>query len=274
MTYKKSYFTQIASNLKKVSQALSPFGICLFNHDITFGEGRIALLTDNEEFFRFYYKKEFPIICSNKTGRTLATGIYLKNNLITRYLDCQILLPAVYSTFHFHNSLHIVEREEDCQHLFSFYSNLDDDSFLYYILNYLAKIQGVLNHYKLLAKEMIIEAKKPKYQLSLPYSQASSQAIFKLAHNSQCTTSFSDTHFIRLTEQSSGKKIVLSARQSQCLKLIAQGATVKETAKTLGLSDRTVEHYMANIREAVNCRNVKELISIYLQQYTDSKFLN
>ena len=56
MINKRFFGLRTASHLKKMAQYLSSFGICLFNHDITFGEGRVALLTDNEAFFKFYYK--------------------------------------------------------------------------------------------------------------------------------------------------------------------------------------------------------------------------
>lgn len=51
----------------------------------------------------------------------------------------------------------------------------------------------------------------------------------------------------------------LSKRERQCLKLLLQGKTAKETAASLTLSPRTVEYYFDNLKDKLECWNRSEL---------------
>ncbi|MDP1573792.1 MAG: helix-turn-helix transcriptional regulator [Coxiellaceae bacterium] len=55
----------------------------------------------------------------------------------------------------------------------------------------------------------------------------------------------------------------LSKQQMNCLHLLSMGFSAKEIANQLNLSRRTVESYLAYVRQIYDCRNSKELISIY-----------
>jgi DNA-binding CsgD family transcriptional regulator len=52
----------------------------------------------------------------------------------------------------------------------------------------------------------------------------------------------------------------LSARQLQCSKLLLSGKTASQIGLKLGLSKRTVEYYLDNVKAKLNCGNKVELI--------------
>jgi DNA-binding CsgD family transcriptional regulator/predicted ester cyclase len=54
----------------------------------------------------------------------------------------------------------------------------------------------------------------------------------------------------------------LSERERDCLKLLIQGKTAKDTAAILFVSPRTVEYYFENIKDKLNSLTKKELFSI------------
>lgn len=54
---------------------------------------------------------------------------------------------------------------------------------------------------------------------------------------------------------------VLSRRERECLELLLQGKTAKETAATLKLSHRTVESYFENMKKKLKCTNKGQLFS-------------
>ncbi len=54
----------------------------------------------------------------------------------------------------------------------------------------------------------------------------------------------------------------LTARQTEVLRLIGQGQTDKQAARTLGLSPRTVEMHVARAIDALQCRNRAEAVRI------------
>jgi DNA-binding CsgD family transcriptional regulator len=54
--------------------------------------------------------------------------------------------------------------------------------------------------------------------------------------------------------------IYLTYREAQCMLLFIRGKTVAKVAEQLSLSPRTVEYYLNNIKDKVNCRTKSELI--------------
>jgi DNA-binding CsgD family transcriptional regulator len=62
------------------------------------------------------------------------------------------------------------------------------------------------------------------------------------------------------------KTLSISKRQMECIKIVAKGLTSKEGAKEMGISQRTYEEYLMDVRRKFNCSNQKELISkLYLE---------
>jgi len=58
----------------------------------------------------------------------------------------------------------------------------------------------------------------------------------------------------------------LSIRERQCLKNLIKGMTALESASDLGLSRRTVEGYLEQIRLKLHCKNQAELIVRYFEE--------
>lgn len=54
--------------------------------------------------------------------------------------------------------------------------------------------------------------------------------------------------------------VPLTKQQSACLKHLALGLTFKQIALTLGLSHKTVEHYLDTVKIKLNCQSRSELI--------------
>ena len=63
-----------------------------------------------------------------------------------------------------------------------------------------------------------------------------------------------------MTNESKEKNVVLTERQLQCVKYLLQGKTAREIAEILGLSRRTVEYYLSNVKSRFECNNKVELI--------------
>ena len=59
---------------------------------------------------------------------------------------------------------------------------------------------------------------------------------------------------------------ILSDRESLCVLHLCKGFTMKETAKIVGLSPKTVETYIDRAKQKFNCKNKAELIAAFLKQ--------
>ncbi len=58
-------------------------------------------------------------------------------------------------------------------------------------------------------------------------------------------------------------------REAQCMAQLMRGKTIKSTALFLGLSPRTVEYYLKNMKSKLKCRTKSEL----MQLISDSDFM-
>lgn len=70
-----------------------------------------------------------------------------------------------------------------------------------------------------------------------------------------------------------GQIISLSNREFQCVKLLAHGKRVKEIARYLDISHRTVEHYLMLVREKTACNYHEQLVDFYWV-YVEQKSLD
>ena len=61
-----------------------------------------------------------------------------------------------------------------------------------------------------------------------------------------------------------GKLITISKREWECLYMLAGGKTMKEAAKSLRLSPRTVESYLNNLKIKTGYNTKSDLIKMYL----------
>ncbi|KTC79092.1 helix-turn-helix domain-containing protein [Legionella cherrii] len=52
----------------------------------------------------------------------------------------------------------------------------------------------------------------------------------------------------------------LTKRQKECLFYLCKGMSIKQIAKVLMLSPRTVEHYLETVREKLNCHSLARLV--------------
>ncbi len=62
-------------------------------------------------------------------------------------------------------------------------------------------------------------------------------------------------------QNSNSNGMILSQREMQCLYQATRGKTAKQIAKALSLSNRTVEHYLDNIKNKMGVSSKAELIA-------------
>ncbi len=59
----------------------------------------------------------------------------------------------------------------------------------------------------------------------------------------------------------------VSEQQAICLKYLSKGQSAKEIAREMEISHRTVEVYIAQLKERLECDSIKHLISLYLARH-------
>lgn len=261
----KLYSMTASQFIKEVYQSLQHIALTNFMHDITFGNGEISMLVSNEDLFLFYYKNKIPMLCTDNTGRTLASGIYLNKLLENTHDDCSVLMPLMSKVAkqcgenYGQNSVHIVKRENDCQHLYSLFFDLNENDFLHWIINNGNFLSDIIDNYNFVAKDIILEAKAPESRIVLPNS-------INTSFSNLINPSSSVITHLSVIHKTLNSPVFLSKQQSRCLLLLMKGKTAKQIAMDMKLSPRTVEHYFVIIRNLLGCASNKELIIVYAEQ--------
>ena len=163
-----------AQFIQEACKPLQNIALTNFMHDITFSKGQISMLVSDKNVFLFYYQNRIPTLCTDDSGRTLAAGIYLNKTLENTRKDCAVLMPLMvkigrkFGQNYGQNSIHIVARENDCQHLYSLFFDLEENDFLHWILNNGNFLKDFIDQYNISAKDSILEAKASENRIVLP----------------------------------------------------------------------------------------------------------
>ncbi len=71
-----------------------------------------------------------------------------------------------------------------------------------------------------------------------------------------------------------GETILLTAREAECLHYFSQGYTIKEIAKTLNLSPRTIETFINKLKNKMGVYYKSDLIKVYFENINLKKFVS
>jgi DNA-binding CsgD family transcriptional regulator len=239
--------------IQEICKPLQNKALTHFFHDTTFGKGDISLLMNNERLLQFYQQYRLPAICTDESGRTLSSGVYLGAVLKEYHHDVKIImrnlpmLPA--------NSIHICKRHENFQELYSFFFDQRENDFLHWVLNDGNRFNDFIENYNIKANDIIRENGLPENRMFLPYSN-------QIMHQSHAST----VSQIRLLHKDNHLDVMLATQQSRCLLLLSDGKSIKQVANEMKLSDRTISHYLTRIRQLLGCRSNRELLASYGEQ--------
>ena len=75
---------------------------------------------------------------------------------------------------------------------------------------------------------------------------------------------FKKTNIERFFIPNQEENLYLTKREAECVAYMIDGATAKQTAKVLGISFRTVEHYFKQAKEKLQCATKDELINFLI----------
>ncbi len=232
------------------------FDLRWFCYDMSFKGGTYSMLTDQAQVFEPYYFHDLDVICSDASGRTIQSGVYTTTLLSQKSGD---LRPFDHfkSLFRTEFGIHIVNRGADYDEMISFSFSMAEHEFEYFILNYLPKLKNFVRYFKTQMHREIMQMQKIENRLYLP-------ALLE-AKAEDCPVQRLEKTNTQI-DLEDGRQVSLSPQQSACLKLLIEGKNIKEVAGELHLSARTVENYLAMIRDKLYCPSLITLLGKYGDQ--------
>lgn len=259
----------------EICAPLNKLDITYFCHVNINEEGHFSGISNNPEFADHYIKNKYYNadihLASNELG-----GYVLWDTLPkcgeTQRMDKEAEGFGVKHTFT------IVKEHEKTKDYFHFATHLDQD---WYNQVYLSNLD-LLGNFADYFKEKIKQSKMLAIAYDYTFAPSKEEAKFclkgldeflKMSEKSIEVKNSLDENFHQIKNiipahaaimhRQSGKVLRLAPQQMRCLTLLLSGKTSKEIGQVLGISYRSVEHYIQRIRRILGCKNSKEVIAAY-----------
>jgi DNA-binding CsgD family transcriptional regulator len=236
-----------------------------FMHDITFSNNQISMIMADQRIVAYYIQHQIPTLCTDNFGRVLADGLYLNKTLEHSYKECAVLMPFLtkigqqFSQNYGKNSVHLLRREQDCQHFYSLFFDLKEPDFLQWVINNGAFLADFIAQYHQKGNDLILEAKSNENRIKLPNTR-------EFMNTGQWKELENKEALLSILHHELNFPIHFPKQQARCLLLMVQGKSAKEIAKELHISFRTVEYYFDKTRKQLGCSSNKKLIALYGEQ--------
>ncbi len=214
---------------------LGSYGVSYFEYLRVYDNGRSIILASNQDIIRYVFDNEMPIVAPIQQQ-------YIQNNFhyfilpVGNYERAVHNIKADFNLAHFIN---LVERHPGYIELYCFGANAHNPGIINFYLNKMDVLEKFKCYFKEASSNLLKNALKNKIVLS-----NSMLPPYKGLH--ECPSYAAGSYH-------------LTDRQADCLYYLMNGMSIKQIAKRLILSPRTVEHYLEAVKIKMGCKSRVEL---------------
>lgn len=256
------------SQVKSICQPfLDKFEIVFFDFTRVYKNGTETILTSYPELIQSLYGLGLYILPANVGFLGKTKNVLLLSSAIDNGINFE-LLNHVRESFAVDHILNIVEKKSDYLDCYSFGAHSKDDKMVNFYLNNMDILEKFILYFKSVASPLIKKADhsrmtlptllKPFYKEVLTYSDINATDTLNFISNM--------VSHVKL-ELCIDKKIVkLSRRETECIIYLTSGLSIKEVARKLLLSPRTVETYIGNVKNKLKCDKINQIFDVLFDQ--------
>ncbi len=178
--------------------------------------------------------------------------------------------------FHYGNGIVFCSEHDNFKEVLSFYSTADNQKINNFYINHLEELKEMRGDFLFHATPLIEQCEKERRSFPLAifpqnhFASNKSTRPFLNLHKPDVvdTKNKSDVYFESLVLIHKKTRLLtrLPPQRGQCLLHLFQGKSVKEIARAMKLSPKTIEYYLGLLRKELACHSSKELISSYSSQ--------
>ena len=257
-----------ANELAEICRPLEKLNITYFGHAQINDQGHFAALNNNPEFMQFYLNKRYYNADIHMAKQTQLGHFVIWDNIALdkegEKLKCEAVDFGVDHTFT------IIERNCSGMQYYHFSTSIGDQSINQENLRHI----DLLKHFIAYFHEQVKSSKNLNDAYATTFALAANSSSFlaeettirelflqDLKRDSSQTISRPNTfnNTVRELVSNYGQN-KLTSREIDCLCLTLQGKTAKLVGQVLGISRRTVEEYLSNIKTKVGVFSKSELI--------------
>lgn len=251
----KHYSMQITQDVKTICQDLfEQFNIDAFFYSRIYYDGQSFLLTTHPEWYQHHMSKQYKAV-------PFVPEAYIEHKFyyyLSQTTEYQEVLHDIRTLFNLDHLFYIFELKSNFFDVYCFSSNPSNHDAINFYLNKRDILNNFIFSFKEKAEHLIEQSNSNL--IVLPESMRPDAQLFSEKTNlSKAKHDFDFYHFSR--------------REKDCLKFILKGRTIKETAKYLNLSNRTVEYYFNNIKAKLHCHSKSQVID-FIEKFKIYDILN
>jgi len=169
-------------------------------------------------------------------------------------------------TFNIDNGLSFVIKKKQETILYIFAATRDNHSINNFYVRNIDLFKRFILYFNDKASNLIKKAAGNKIYLPEKQIVTSSRKLKNIDISEKTRSEFFKmTNIDRFFLLNQDENLYLTKREAECVTYMIDGATAKQTAKILGISFRTVESYIQQIKEKLKCPNKEALISLLIE---------
>jgi DNA-binding CsgD family transcriptional regulator len=250
-TLRKHVAWKVADDVKAICQPLfDRFGINYFNYGIVYPDGSGTVLVSDRHWFEHYVTNRFKV--NSAAGNS---GVHLWSS----YMDAAALSDARNYFNHDYGISIFKPGKHYCENL-EFAATRDNHKILDFYFNNLDLLHAFVLYFKETARKLITLANHQRF-------------IIPSDMQSESMRNFNEEKKIFLEEiqpkkyylEADNRPLYLTRREVEVLKHYSSGCSIKEIAKQMHISPRSVETYLTNAKVRLGVHNKVEIIKIMSQ---------
>lgn len=232
----------------QITAPLKKFGVSMFSYTRVYHDGSFIDVSDRSDMIDyFYYQTDiYKHYAPDANPAAIGEGYVI----LTSAEIANSPLAPVRDDVDLDNSLSIIKKSKKYYEVWNYASRKNNHEIINFYINHLDFLDSFSIEFKDKMQHLIKKYEKDRIWRPDNLDDTNKQPLY-------INKSF--------TRKPSTQQ--LSKRQSDCLRLLTKGMSIKQIASELSLSARTVEHYLEAVRMKFKCGSKAELIAkLYNEQ--------
>ncbi len=254
------YSEAVSGTIEKICEPLfSNFEIKNFGYVKIYDDGSMLRLSADHEWTKKYFKYGFYNDIDFYALQKVPEGG------VRKILIYGTPLGEHYSALYDHNIWNIIviyERQKTFGNVWFFAATREKTQVIDFYLNNAHILEYFILYFKEKAHSLINDKKSEKLIITKvnPFLETP-------VHEKSMSTFLNNEDFKRFYLEGEYKDVYFSKKEFECIQHLSMGKTIKEIARLISVSPRTVEVYINNMKKKVKGQTTSKLIEVFQDKY-------
>lgn len=238
---------------------LNSIGITYFNYiKIYNNDCSREMLTNNPDWIDHFYKNAlYASVGAVDIEHLLPKGYFLWSEMDTKdpiYLQGRDI-------FNIDNGVSFVIKREDVTYLYIFGSSREKHEINNFYAANIDILQRFIHYFNDMGQDIIMESKNHRIYLPTPQKIDTNRVNNIVVSDKLRKQFFENSKINRYYMLNESDQLYLTSKQAECARLFTNGLSPKRIAKEIGISHRTVEGYLLDIKHKIQdetCRTLSK----------------